>query len=142
PRMQTPRTRCMDDMSIRVPPAMPLPIAPELLEIASETAAAIRGEGLAVVQRALKQDPTAKVAALLAVLKLMAFGRTEQNLALMAAEQPRIECAAGCAACCHQNVDVSVPEAILIALQVADPADPRHAAVLATAAALAEQGPE
>ena len=130
--MPDPRRRSMTDMSIRMPEALPLPVPAELMALVRDNAEITRGEGLAMIERAVAKDPSAKFAALLAVLKLLAFGRTEQNLALMADENPKIDCAMGCAACCHQNVDVTVPEAILISLRLADPDDPRRAAILET----------
>ena len=36
-----------------------------------------------------------------------------------------IACGPGCTACCYQTVQATIPEAILIALRLADPADPR-----------------
>ncbi len=44
-----------------------------------------------------------------------------------------VQCRAGCSFCCHQNVDVTIPEAILVALQLGDEADPRRTAILAAA---------
>ena len=40
---------------------------------------------------------------------------------------------AGCSFCCHQNVDATIPEVILVALQLGDEVDPRRAAILAAA---------
>jgi Fe-S-cluster containining protein len=42
-----------------------------------------------------------------------------------------VQCRAGCSFCCYQNVDVTIPEALLVALQLGDEADPRRAAILA-----------
>jgi Fe-S-cluster containining protein len=47
-----------------------------------------------------------------------------------------VQCRAGCSFCCHQNVDVTIPEALLVALQLGDEADPRRAAILAAADAV------
>lgn len=44
-----------------------------------------------------------------------------------------VECKRGCAWCCHQNVQATIPEAILVALDISQPHDPRRQAVVQTA---------
>jgi len=98
-------------------------------------------KGCALLARdAIGQDPDAILRVVLALLKVLAVPRTEEALATSSLREAKIECRAGCNACCHQNVEVSIPEAILVALQVADPADPRRASILETTDAVAGLG--
>lgn len=125
--------RSMEDMELRVRATLPLPIDPELLALVTHNAGITRGEGMALVERLTARDPSAKLAAILAVLKLLVFGRADQNGELLAREKAVIGCGAGCSACCHQNVETTIPEAILVALRISAPDDPRRQTVLDSA---------
>jgi len=137
--MRQARVRDMDDIGVGVPVAMPLPPDPELVGEVIQHASVTRGEGLRYARREVAKDRNATLVAVLTVLKMLAIPRTEEVLAklLLLPGGDKIECGPGCSACCNQNVEVSIPEAILVSLQVADPADPRREAVLETAIAVA-----
>ncbi len=136
------RMRSMDDIGIGIPAAMPQPADPVLIDEAVEHAAVTRGEGLRLARRETAKDRNATLRVVLTLLKVLVIPRTEEFLAASAVKSQKIECKAGCNACCHQGVEVSIPEAILVALQVANPEDPRQSAILKTAATTADVSPK
>lgn len=127
--MQDVLARSMDDIGVGIPFLMPRPVNGDVLDAVIEHAAVTRSEGLRHAKREITQDRSATLRVLLTLLKVLVIPRTEEVLALARQEGAKIECGAGCNACCHQSVEVSIPEAILVSLQVADPADPRRAAI-------------
>lgn len=133
--MTSPQRRPIADIGIRVPDGIALPIAPEVLEVITDNAEITRGTGLALVEATVARDPTMKLVAILTAVKVMAFGRSDQNPAILEQNGARIECGAGCAACCHQMVEATIPEAILVAMQIGGEEDPRRAAIFAEAEA-------
>lgn len=130
----------MDDIGVGVPLLMPLPVDEELLREIMQHAGVSRGEGLRIVRREVAKDRSATLRIILTVLKALSIPRTEEFLASDVVQSSKIECGVGCSHCCHQNVEVSIPEAILVSLQVADPADPRRANILETADFVAHMG--
>jgi hypothetical protein len=136
-----PRIRSMDDIGVGVPFLMPLPVDDELLREIMQHAGVSRGEGLRIARREIAKDRSATLRIILTVLKALSIPRTEEFLASDVVQDTKIECSAGCSPCCHQNVEVSIPEAILVSLQVADPTDPRRATILETADFFTQMGP-
>ncbi len=134
PRLRVPS---MDDIGVDIPVQMPQPVDPEILADVVEHASLTRDEGLRLARAEIAQDRSATLRVILTLLKVLVIPRTEEFLALGPAQGVKIECGPGCTACCYQNVEVSIPEAILVALQVIDPADPRRATILETATAVA-----
>lgn len=131
----------MDDIGgVGIPILMPKPIEQDVVEEVLVYAAVGRKEGLRAARREIAKDRAATLRILLTLLKTYFIPRTEKYLASDAVKSKKIECCAGCHHCCFQNVEVSIPEAILVSLQVADPADPRHAKVLEIADATADLG--
>lgn len=128
----------MDDIGVGTPFKMPRPVDPEVLDEVVEHAGITRGEGLQLARNEIAKDPNAALRVILTLLKVLVIPRTEEILALGKAQDAKIECGPSCSACCYQNVEVSIPEAILVALQVADPADPRRVTILETATAVAD----
>jgi hypothetical protein len=132
------RFHSMDDIGIGVPVQMAQPVDIEVFDDVVAHASLTRSEGLRLARVAIAEDPSATLSIILMLLKVLVIPRTEEFLALGPAQGVKIECSAGCTACCYQNVEVSIPEAILVALQVIDPADPRRAAILETATAVSD----
>lgn len=136
--MQQYRTRSMDDIGIGIPRLMPLPVDDELLQEAHDHAAITRGEGLNLARAEIAKDDTSVLRIILTLLKVLVIERTEEFLASDKLSGIKTECKAGCSHCCHNNVEVSIPEAILVALQVVDPVDPRRTTILERADAIAD----
>ncbi|HUN47144.1 MAG TPA: YkgJ family cysteine cluster protein [Stellaceae bacterium] len=132
--------RPIADIGIRIPDGITLPIAPELVTVVTDNAELARATGLALIEAAVARNPAMKLVAILTVLKLIAFARSDQNPAVLAQHGATIECAAGCAACCHQMVEATIPEAILVAMQIGGEEDPRRAAIQAEAQAHLRDG--
>lgn len=129
----------MDDIGgIGIPLLMPLPVENDLLQEVLRYAAMGRKDGLRAARREIAKDRAATLRIVLTLLKTLFIPRTEKYLASDAVRSKKIDCCAGCSHCCHQNVEVSIPEAILVSLQVADPTDPRHTRILETAEAVAD----
>jgi len=120
----------MDDIGVRVPRSMPKPIDPVLEQAVHRQAGAMRGIAIVAAAREVARDPSAKLRTVLALLKVLAFRHVQQTVEQVISEAPKVGCAAGCAHCCYQPVEVTIPEAILVALRLADPGDPRRQAVL------------
>ncbi len=131
------RVRSMDDIGVGVPVIMSVPPDETMVGAVLQHAAVTRGEGLRLARREIAKDRNATLRVLLSLLKMLVIPRTEEFLASEPLQGIKIECKPGCNACCYQNVEVSIPEAILVSLQVADPADPRRDALLETADAVA-----
>jgi hypothetical protein len=140
--MRLVRVHKMDDIGVGVPLLMPLPLADDLLRQVIQHASITRGEGLRHARREIAKDRGATLRVLICILKVLAIPRTEEVLAAVQQQAIKVECGPGCSACCNQNVEVSIPEAILVALQVIDPDDPRRKAILDTATAVAGLGQE
>jgi hypothetical protein len=136
--MRQVRTRSMDDMGLRIPVLMPQAAAANLTKEVLDHASITRGEGLRHARREIAQDRGSTLRVILSLLKVLVIPRTEEIVALSPQLGMKIECGPGCNACCYQNVEVSIPEAILVALQVADPNDSRRAIILQTADADAD----
>jgi hypothetical protein len=132
----------MDDIGVGIPLAMELPVDGEMFEAALERARITRGEGLRYARREIAKERDATLIVVLTLLKVLVIPQTEEFLASGELEGIKIECGPGCSSCCHQNVEVSIPEAILVSLQVADPVDPRRAAILETADAIVGMDPQ
>jgi hypothetical protein len=128
----------MDDIGVGVPLFMPLPVDENLVQDILQYASISRDEGLKLARREIAKDRSATLRVVLTLLKTCSIPRTEEFLASDIVRGVKIECAAGCSHCCHQNVEVSIPEAILVSLQVADPDDPRRTNLLETADAVAD----
>jgi hypothetical protein len=134
--MQHVQTSSMDDIGIGIPHLMPLPVDEEILEELLRYAGISRSEGLRMARHEIEKDRGATLRIILTVLKTLSIPRTDEFLASDTVQSKKIECGAGCSHCCHQNVEVSIPEAILVSLQVSNPDDPRRATILETADAI------
>ena len=135
------RASSMNDIGVGIPILMPKPIEQDLLDEVLRYAAVGRKDGLRMARREIAKDRAATLRIVLTLLKTLFIPRTEKYLASDAVRSKKIDCGAGCDHCCYQSVEVSIPEAILVALQVADPADPRYAKVLEMADATADLSP-
>jgi Fe-S-cluster containining protein len=123
--------RAIDDIGIRVPQAMPLPVDAELKKLAEQLAGTTRGSGIVIAAQEVSRDPSAKLGTVIALLRLLGFGRAQQTMDQLLADAPKLGCREGCAHCCYQPVEATIPEAILVAAHLADPEDPRRKALLA-----------
>ncbi|MGO8920319.1 MAG: YkgJ family cysteine cluster protein [Stellaceae bacterium] len=130
---QTP-FRAVDDVGVRLPFGMPLPVNDELRTIVKHMAGITRGAGLVMAANEIAADPSSALRTVLGLLKLLVFGRAQQTIDEVTATAPKLGCKSGCAWCCYQSVEATIPEAILVAAQLADPGDPRRRRVLQNAA--------
>lgn len=125
--------RAVDDIGVRVPLGIAQPVEPELRALVERLAGVTRGTGIVMAAHEIAADPAAGLKAVLGLLKFLVFARTQQTIDEVTANAPRLGCKSGCAWCCHQSVEVTIPEAILIAGELGDPADPRRQAMLDSA---------
>jgi hypothetical protein len=105
-------------------------------------AGALRKDGLSMMRTALAREPDRKVNYLLGFVRDSAFKENDEYVrnAIMWNDtgQPwPIGCSKGCSWCCCQNVEVTIPEAILVAVETGMPDDPRAASVEPVAEELA-----
>jgi len=140
--MRQARTHAMDDIGVGIPLLMPLPVEDELLEEILTYAGKSRRDGLRIARREIAKDRRSTLRIVLTLLKAFTIPRTEEFLASDTVQRVKIECGSGCSHCCYQNVEVSIPEAILVSLQVADPDDPRRTNILETADIVAAMEPD
>lgn len=134
--MRQARVRDMDDIGVGVPIVMAHSVDDDLLDQVIQHASITRGEGLRYARREVAMDRSATLRVVLTILKMLAIPRTEEIIAIVRREGAKIECGPGCNACCYQNVEVSIPEAVLVSMQVADPTDPRRATIFETVEAI------
>jgi Fe-S-cluster containining protein len=128
------RTRSMDDIGVGVPVLMPRPPDPAVVCDVARHASVTRGEGLRLARREIAKDRAATLRVVLSLLKVLVIPRVEEVLASDAMSDAKIECGPGCNACCYQSIEVSIPEAILVSLQLANPQDPRREPLISAAA--------
>jgi Fe-S-cluster containining protein len=127
--------RSVHDIGVRVPQSLPQPVDCELAALVERVAGITRGSGIVMAAQAIAADPSGTLRAVLGLLKLLVFGRAQQTIDEVVATAPRLGCKSGCAWCCYQNVEVTIPEAILIAARIAAH-DPRRARIIEAAATL------
>jgi hypothetical protein len=132
PEAQVP-FRAIDDVGVRVPLGIAQPVDAELRALVERLAGVARGAGIVTAAKEIAADPAGTLRTVLGLLKLLAFGRAQQTIDEITANAPRLGCKSGCAWCCHQSVEVTIPEAILIAGELGDPADPRRQSMLDSA---------
>jgi hypothetical protein len=131
-------TEAMADIGIDRPWHGPVGIGAAPHRLRADFALRLRRDGLAYIRHRMAAGTT-DVPALLLEVAAAAYVRADRlnadlttpsdSTAGMDGALP-IACRAGCAACCHFVVEVTIPEAILVARTLADPAHPRRAAVL------------
>jgi Fe-S-cluster containining protein len=135
PLPEAPHFRAVDDIGIRLPASL-AEVEPEVRELVAKLAGVTRGAGIVMAAQEIAADPTGALRTVLGILKLLVFGRAQQTIDEVTAHAPKLGCKDGCAYCCHQNVEVTIPEAILVAAHLIDAADPRRARVIETARAM------
>ncbi len=136
------RSGSIEDVGIRVPKGMPLPIEPALLESVAAKSGELREEAARLAREQNAADPAGKLLFILGFVQQAMFLRSDRTVAEFARGPAKVECKKGCSFCCYQNVEATIPEAILVALRLGDAADPRRAAVEDAATALAGLGDE
>ncbi|HEY3920132.1 MAG TPA: YkgJ family cysteine cluster protein [Stellaceae bacterium] len=124
----------IDDVGLRMPKGLPAEVAqPFAAHVAAKTMA-LRSQAMAQAgpDVAVGNNPWLRLKFVLDIIATSIVPEAEHTIADFAAEAD-IQCRAGCSFCCHQNVDVTIPEAILVALRLAKDDAPRAAAVLEAA---------
>lgn len=137
--MQESQAHSAEEIGIRVPP--PLAGNAALRDLVHRLAESLRAEAVPLAQREIARAPEAKLETLLALMKVLVFGRADALVEEVQDGDAPIACGPGCTACCYQTVQATIPEAILIALRLADPADPRRGQVLDAAASFQGMSP-
>ncbi|RQH12700.1 YkgJ family cysteine cluster protein [Bradyrhizobium sp. RP6] len=107
----------MQDIGVPVPAMFPLDGDQNVIRTALITAGRVRMDLVEVARRLIAQDPDGKVNAILGLTKHRAYGQAD-SLNGDIASSLQIACRQGCSFCCHQNVEVSIAEAILIAVEM------------------------
>jgi hypothetical protein len=125
--------RAVDDIGVRVPLGLAQPVDPDIKALVERLAGVTRGSGIVMAAQEIAADPASTLRTVLGLLKFLVFGRAQQTVDEVTVNAPRLGCKSGCAWCCHQSVEVTIPEAILIAGELADPADPRRQTMLDSA---------
>jgi Fe-S-cluster containining protein len=126
--------RGIDDVGLPMPKGLPEDVAEPFVEHVVTKAAALRTQAMALAgpDVAVGGNPWVRLKFMVDIMAMSILPQTEQTVAEFVAEAD-VQCRAGCSFCCHQNVDTTIPEAILVALQLGNEADPRRDAVLAAA---------
>jgi len=126
--------RGIEDIGLPLPKGMPEEIAEPFVENVAVKAMALRTQAMAIAgpDVAVGGNPWVRLKFMLDIMGASILPQAERSVAEFASAS-HIQCRAGCSFCCHQNVDVTIPEAILVALQLGNEADPRRDATLAAA---------
>jgi hypothetical protein len=128
--------RPLDDIGIHAPASLPQSVESALHPIVHQLAGALRAHAVALAAPAMAKAPAQRLITLLALMKALVFGRAEQTVRDVLEGGTAVACSVGCTSCCYQSVEATIPEAILIALRLADPEDPRRRRILDAAEAL------
>lgn len=96
----------------------------ETTRIAFAQAGATRKYATTLMRAELEKEPNSKVNTILGIVKDLVY-KTADEVADRLTTGLQVACRKGCAWCCHKNVDVSIAEAILIAVETGAPDDPR-----------------
>lgn len=138
--------RLMADMPVPRPSPGNDPIADSMWHMLTNFAGLLRRDGLRYVRAKLAAGAPDPLRPMLEMTVMAGFGRAEQiNTVITTPEGDspglKVDCRAGCSACCHLPVVTTIPEAILVAQEVALSGDEeRVAIILDTAAAFAGLG--
>jgi Fe-S-cluster containining protein len=126
--------RSIEDVGLPLPKGLPVDIAEPFFEHVATKAMALRTQAMAIAgpNVAVGTNPWVRLKFMLDIMAMSILPQAEKTITEFSAEAD-IQCRAGCSFCCHQNVDVTVPEAILVALQLGNDADPRRTAVVEAA---------
>ena len=127
------------DIGLPMPKGLPKEIAEPLVGHVAAKAMALRTQAMALAGPgvAVGDNPWLRLKFMVDIMGAAILPQAERTIAEFGASA-EIQCRAGCSFCCYQNVDVTIPEAILVALQLGDEADTRREAVLAAADACRE----
>lgn len=126
--------RGIDDVGLPVPKGMSDKLTQAFFEPVAAKAGALRAKAMALAGPtvAVGGNPWVRLKFMLDIMGLSILPQADKTVAEFTAAT-EVQCRAGCSFCCHQNVDVTIPEAILVALQLGNEADLRRDAVLAAA---------
>jgi hypothetical protein len=123
--------RLMDDIGLPLPAPAGLKVDQKASRLGLIVAGHARHDYLKFMKAELEKTPDSMINILLGVVKDIAYRRNDElnDQTVSDAKAPlSIACRKGCAWCCHQNVEVSIPEAILIAVETSAPGDIRGSA--------------
>jgi hypothetical protein len=123
----------IDDIGLYLPKGMPEDIAEPFVEYVAGKAGLLRGTAAASTRSAAPENPWARLRFMLDFARQQILPEADRTVAAFAGADADIQCRAGCSFCCHQNVSVTIPEAIMIALRLDQAADPRRDAVMQAA---------
>jgi Fe-S-cluster containining protein len=132
----------MEDIPLPVPTHFEGNIQPDLAHDLFQLAGTLRRDGNKHL-KSIESDPLFNLTkGILEVLLSYVLSGCDQVINDAVAgnssrRQLRIDCGKGCSACCHINVEVSIPEAILVAMDVGQAEDPRRATIKETVDAVA-----
>jgi hypothetical protein len=126
--------RDVEDVGLPMPKGMPDELAEAFTEHVATKAMALRTQAMALAgpNVAVGRNPWTRLKFMLDIMSVSILPQAEKTIAEFTAAGD-VQCRAGCSFCCYQNVDVTIPEAILVALQLGDEADLRRAAILSAA---------
>ena len=135
--MIEPRIRGIEDVGLRLPQGLTEEMATPFMEHVVHKAASLRSVAMANAGPAAVRDgdPWARLKFVIDIMTTGMLPQADRTVAEFAAAAgaAKIQCRSGCTFCCHQNIDVTIPEAILVALRLAKDAAPRADAVLEAA---------
>jgi len=134
--------RVMGDIPLSLPSGLAtMPGADGAVRAAFRFAGACRLEGRERIRRESPDTGTDKVLVLLGIIRALIHPRTDEAVERFVGGAA-IGCEAGCGTCCDQPVDVTIPEAVTLATELARLDDPRRARLTAAAREFADRSPE
>ena len=130
--------RGSEDISLPLPEGMGAETAQPFREYVATKAATLRAQAVAMAgpHITVGREPWPRLKFMLEVMRAGVIPQTTRTIDEFVAAGAKIECRDGCSFCCYQNVDGTIPEAIMVALRLGDPGDARRAAVIETADAV------
>ncbi|HUZ73420.1 MAG TPA: YkgJ family cysteine cluster protein [Stellaceae bacterium] len=127
--------RRIEDIGLKRPKGFPEEDAAHFIEYVAIKAATLHSQAMASAgpDVAVGVNPWVRLKFMLEIMTSAMLPQIDRTIAEFAAAPAEIQCRSGCAFCCYQNVDLTIPEAILVALRLTQENDPRRGAILEAA---------
>lgn len=134
--------RVMADIPLSLPSGLTaMPGADQAVRAAFGFAGACRLEGRERLRREAPETAADKVSALMGILRSLVHPRTDLAVERFTSGA-KVGCGPRCGTCCDQPVDVTIPEAVILATAIAVPNDPRRDKSRVAAAEFRSRAPE
>jgi hypothetical protein len=130
--------RGIEDVGLHLPKGMNEEAAEPFIAYVAAKAMALRTQAVAMAgpDVTVGRAPWPRLKFMIEIMREGILPQANRTIDEFIAAGAAIQCRDGCSFCCYQNVDATIPEAIMVALRLVADDDPRRAAVVETADAV------